>query len=549
MEGLPAVDSGVLSRVRFALDSRVSADRVAPAQSAIASAQTVQPRAVASAQSVSCIGANPAGSVGVDPYAADVTRPERTLDLHIASWTPSRWDEVEEIRRGQNPAAWRGKGRPVIASEDLDWLALGLTPRWLDDDSSEAVAALDPSLLHDGGANEWRRMLTGAATRGELVLAVSMVGSDEEPGYVPLGGLAASVYLPAATWTSVGGTQIALRSRPDPAPGLGRADRDLALRIADTRPPELPWWRLSMSGSQTLSPFDRPAAHAAEGTLESLLVSRAGETVAAVWTSPGGAVRHYVLPFMPAWRPVLEWLMQQAIPEFIPTAARRVRSSLAVEPELQTPAEADARGQLAQLESDYEAQRTRLETELTEAQRRADDVRDPLLFGSGTPLVTAVARVLADAGIEVQDVDEMLGDTSNADLLVDYAGRRLLVEVKSCGGPAGERLAEAPGRHLSTWPQLRPDLPVDGIVLVLNHQTKTHPLDRDAEPYRRPEFVESLQFPVVTTRQLFYWWRAGDHETLRVAVMGTRKGVSATGRPTQTVAIPGRRKRWPFGQR
>jgi hypothetical protein len=43
--------------------------------------------------------------------------------------------------------------------------------------------------------------------------------------------------------------------------------------------------------------------------------------VAAVWTAPDGAVRHYVLPFMPAWLPVLEWLMQQAIPEFIPTAA------------------------------------------------------------------------------------------------------------------------------------------------------------------------------------------------------------------------------------
>lgn len=55
---------GLLSRVRFAPGSRTSANRVASAQSAVASTQTVQPGSVASAQSASFIDANPAGSVG-----------------------------------------------------------------------------------------------------------------------------------------------------------------------------------------------------------------------------------------------------------------------------------------------------------------------------------------------------------------------------------------------------------------------------------------------------------------------------------------------------
>ena len=100
-----------------------------------------------------------------------------------------------------------------------------------------------------------------------------------------------------------------MASRPDPAPGLGRADRDLALRIADTRPNDLPWWRLSMWAAQTERAFAEQIREA-QGTLTPLLVSRAGETVAAIWTSPNGAARHYVLPFMPSWMTVLTWLVR-----------------------------------------------------------------------------------------------------------------------------------------------------------------------------------------------------------------------------------------------
>jgi hypothetical protein len=45
-------------------------------------------------------------------------------------------------------------------------------------------------------------------------------------------------------------------------------------------------------------------------------------------------------------------------------------------------------------------------------------------------------------------------------------------------GNASESLAEPAVRHLANWPQLRPDLPVSGVVLIINHQARIDPLDR-----------------------------------------------------------------------
>jgi hypothetical protein len=406
----------------------------------------------------------------------------------------------------------------------IEWAELGLTPRWVGDDSSEAVAAIEPST----NRHEWQRFVAGAMLRSELALAVSMIGSDAEPRYslpFPSGG-SPGVGLPAAPVTRVNGQRIALATRPEPAPGLAPADRDLALRITDTRPGDLPWWRLMLAGSYVEAAFREPEMHEPDGVLTPLLVSRAGEVVAAAWTSPDEAVRHYIVPFMPSYVPVLDWLVQWAVPEFVSAAARRMRASLSGEPALQTSAEAAAYDALAQLDAEYETRRAELTARLAADVREADEVRDPLLYGSGAPLEAAAAQVLRDAGISVQDIDELLGDTLNADLLAEYGGRRLLVEVKGAGRAPSERLAEAPARHLATWPKLRPELPVDGVVLVLNHQANTHPLDRDAAPYRRPEFVASLTFPVLSTLQLFNWWRTGNHEAPRAALFGPMDGAA-----------------------
>jgi hypothetical protein len=101
-----------------------------------------------------------------------------------------------------------------------------------------------------------------------------------------------------------------------------------------------------------------------------LLVSAAGEVVAAVWTSPDETVRHYIVPWLPAWTPLLDWLAQRAILEFVPAAARRVRARVGDETELQTAAEASTQAALAQLDEEYRARRGDLKQGLRDALRR-----------------------------------------------------------------------------------------------------------------------------------------------------------------------------------
>jgi hypothetical protein len=75
-------------------------------------------------------------------------------------------------------------------------------------------------------------------------------------------------------------------------------------------------------------------------------------------------------------------------------------------------------------------------------------------------------------------------------------------------------------------------------VLVLNHQTNTHPLDRQAAPYSRREFFDALTFPILTTRQLFDWWRADDHEAVRVAVFGAASAKAAAQKKDPSAELP-----------
>ena len=162
----------------------------------------------------------------------------------------------------------------------------------------------------------------------------------------------------------------------------------------------------------------------------------------------------------------------------------------------------------------------RLGTILDRDKAAADEIRHPLLYGSGADLVDAVAGVLAASGLEVENLDETFGDTISADLLASIGQRRMLVEVKSATGNAAENLVEVAVKHLRTWPALRPNDPVEGIVLVLNHQTRLHPDDRNAEPYSRREFLESLTMPVIPSRRLFDWWRMRDWPSVVSSIFG-----------------------------
>jgi len=122
-----------------------------------------------------------------------------------------------------------------------------------------------------------------------------------------------------------------------------------------------------------------------------------------------------------------------------------------------------------------------------------------------------VTRVLRDAGCEVKSLD-----------------RRWLVEVKSASGNASERLVETARKHLDTWRVLRPDVEVQGIVPVVNHQMNSHPAERSRNAYSRPEFVESLTVPVTTALQLHHAWRRGDMGVIRGAVVGDTLLTSST---------------------
>jgi len=104
-------------------------------------------------------------------------------------------------------------------------------------------------------------------------------------------------------------------------------------------------------------------------------------------------------------------------------------------------------------------------------------------------------------------VNRGLGQTGNTDLLVTVDGRWRLVEVKSASGGASEGLVADALRHLSTWPQFRPDIAVEGITLIVSSQARLHPLNRTPAVYTRREFVESLTIPVVGIMDLFNAWR------------------------------------------
>jgi hypothetical protein len=187
-------------------------------------------------------------------------------DVHIGYHPPVRWEQLAEGDvRAHEFLGGRGL-RPGITSEQIPWENLGLTPRWLGEDSSNAVAAIEPSRFHNRGVKEWDRFLAGTRSRGEIALVISMIGHPRHESIVSfagvLSGITESVHLLGAGqgFDSVGGSRTPLAAVPEPAEDLGRADRDLALRLADTRDPSLDWWALSRGRSRSFQGMGAPVA-------------------------------------------------------------------------------------------------------------------------------------------------------------------------------------------------------------------------------------------------------------------------------------------------
>lgn len=92
----------------------------------------------------------------------------------------------------------------------------------------------------------------------------------------------------------------------------------------------------------------------------------------------------------------------------------------------------------------------------------------------------------------------------------------------------------AAGATLSPGPQLRPNEPVNGrAALIVNHQHgSTRPT---ARPRCTPGQSSSrLTVPVVSTVQLFNWWRAGNSTSIRSDLFGQSAAVTE---PTDEAAV------------
>lgn len=481
------------------------------------------------------------------------------IPVHVGSQSPEHWDDIEARQRqhGDDAAPYlRDKRRPSIAKPDIDWGAHGFEPRWVGFDTADCAVALQPNIYSGQGADEFARFRQGAEARGETALVISPIGEIESGShnvYNVFGPPGASVSI-GQTYTSIDGRMIGKGARVRAATDLSDADGQLALRLLSAEPAPT-WQSLSLSGSVLESVYGREE-HPPEGTLLPILETELGEPVVAVWISPDGVERRYVVPVETPWKLLLPWLLEQGLPAFVPGAMRRARRPLASDKDLMTRRERDAHAALSTLEVEYAARRIELERQLGDAQDAAVLTREGLLYGTGQQLVNAVRSVFESAGIEVVDLDEELGDTKNADLLCTYGDRSRLVEVKSVNGSAPERAYQDLIRHLREWPNLPGATPIDGGALVISHDLRMIPRERNPAPYTRPEFLAAQTEPVISALELFAAWRDENAGAIRDLLFGLNTSPAAEAKKQGGVAVddlhtaapsPARR-RW-FGRR
>jgi hypothetical protein len=266
-----------------------------------------------------------------------------------------------------------------------------------------------------------------------------------------------------------------------------------------------------VQGSQVVEPG---------GRIEPLLVNDLGETVAGVWLPDGDrAWRWYVLPGGTDWVLTISWLIDRALPEFVPDAVRRARSSELVDDELLTSRELKARAELALFEQESSRRRAGLVEAVETARAAAASIRNGLLYGTGRDLVDAVELVMRGAGLKVENLDETVGFGKSADLLVWADGQYCLIEVKSAAGMPSEDLSADLDRHLRTWTELGRTEVVNRSALIVNHQHREPPVGRSSEIYKRPEFLASLRHVVVPSLALFAWWRDSRHKRVEDAFL------------------------------
>lgn len=480
--------------------------------------------------------------------ATDDERP--SIPVHVGAEAPRVYedlrDEAERLDRAGEPYNREYMLRRPQISRDLDEVdpdTLGLEFRWIGEQTDDCVAAIEPGRLSSGGAKEFERLRRGAVARGEPALVIKTLDPDAGRRIF---GATAGVWL--AGVTGISGDPVGSGARPSVVGEADAADVDLAKRVLGARESSGQWWALSLSGETWIRGDGSGSEHQPPvGTLQPLLVSNLGEAVMAVWTPPEGDLRIYVLPPGHDWSSTLRWLVEQGLPAHAPNAMRALRSEHADVPDaLLSRGEKAGLEALRALDAEHAAHRRVALATLTAAKASAEAVRDPLLFAQGQALANAVGQVFRSAGAEVADLDEDLGDSISADLLVQFGGKRVLIEVKSSQGAAAEDLMSKLVKHLQTWPKLRPEIEVKRGLLVVSHDLRKRPEQRAAQPYQRREFVESAPHPVVSTRQLLDWWLEEDWASIRDLVTGDHIGSNGpeTGDTAMRAERVRRRPRW-----
>lgn len=387
---------------------------------------------------------------------------------------------------------------------------MGFAPHWEDDDASECVVAFEPRMFPDHNLNQLERFVEGSRQRGEVALVVSSMRGDdsEDDDVVSVFGSSGADYI--AEWdTQISSRTLGSRSRIRPADELTGADKDLALRLVDK---SLAWRTLELHGHEEYTPHG-VKRHPPVGVLEPILVTALGEPVVAAWVAPDHVERRYIVPVDIDWKVIAEWVRHKALPEMNIDAVRRFRPEEAVPDALLTARELLVAAKISELDAEYVAAREDLDAEQVEATVEASGVREQLLYSQGTDLEKGVARALCDAGVKVSELDKVIG-TQSADLLLVWKGRRRLVEVKSAGGAAGENLYSQLRKHLDAWVAAGRES-VEGGALVVSHGLKMPPMQRNRKVYTRPEFVRSLEHPVVSALDLFDAWREGDWDRVQ----------------------------------
>ena len=280
---------------------------------------------------------------------------QQPIPVQLGCETPATWDDIEkrQLEHGEHASPWLlDKRRPALAHHDVDWAARGLEPRWVGFDTADCAAALAPSIYHGEGADEFDRFREGAASRGETALVISPIGTGpRDPMRRSLFPDSASVDL-GRVQSRIDGQRLGLGARVRIASDADDTDRQLALRLLSINPAPR-WFSLELSGVTLSQPGGQTWEYPAQGELVSIIEPELGEPVVAAWLSPDGVERRYIMPEETPWPTLLSWLVEQALPEFVPGAMRRARRDLASDPSSITSRERDARVALAALETEY----------------------------------------------------------------------------------------------------------------------------------------------------------------------------------------------------